>query len=273
MRRSDVLHTITNLKGEEGHQWVVDTYNSIEPRPRGYKLQDKDPWCASTVSAVFHSLGYDDLAECSCTVMVSKAKELGLWVEDDAFIPQTGDVIMYDWQDNGSGDNQGNPDHVGIVVKVTDKKITVREGNKAKSVGNRTIDANGKFIRGYIVPPYEDDVEGDSQSLEQDVDNLTPVEEKPEEKPQTASERYIVGKTYTVSVRSALNVRRTPKGALVGYANLTADGKKHAFASGALKNGTRVTCLEVKAFSDSDIWIKIPSGWICAVDGDKTFVV
>jgi len=26
---------------------------------------------------------------------------------------------MYDWQDSGIGDNTGNPDHVGIVTKVT----------------------------------------------------------------------------------------------------------------------------------------------------------
>lgn len=269
MKRSDVLHTITNLKGEEGHQWVVDTYNSIEPRPRGYKLQPKDAWCASTVTAVLHSLGYDDIAECSCTVMTKKAQDLGIWVEDDGYTPKTGDIIMYDWQDDGKGDNMGNPDHVGFVVKVTDKKITVREGNKAKSVGNRTIDVNGKYIRGYIVPPYEDDTE----EIRDDVAESPSVSEKAEEKPKTSPQRYVIGKVYTISVKSALNVRRTPKGELVGYANLTADGKKHAFASGALKNGTRVTCLEVKVFSDSDIWIKIPSGWICAVDGIKTFVV
>lgn len=86
---------------------------------------------------------------------------------------------------------------------------------------------------------------------------------------------YKVGNTYTVDVRSALNVR---SGAgkdkpLVGYNNLTSDGKQHAYLSGALMNGTKVTCLEVKEFSPKDIWIKIPSGWICAVDGNKRFVV
>ena len=125
MKRPDAIHKITNLRGENAHRWVVDTYNSIEPLPRGYKLQDKDPWCASTVSAVFHSLGYNDLAECSCPMMVQKAKDLGIWKENDDYTPEAGDIIMYDWQDDGKGDNMGNPDHVGIVVKVTDKKITV----------------------------------------------------------------------------------------------------------------------------------------------------
>lgn len=272
MKRADVLHKITNLKGDSAHKWVVDTYNSIEPLPRGYKLQNKDPWCASTVSAVFHSLGYDDLAECSCPMMVQKAKSLGIWKENDDYTPETGDVIMYDWQDDGKGDNMGNPDHVGIVVKVTDKKITVREGNKSNSVGNRTIDINGKFIRGFIVPPYE----GDTGLLDEEVTENAPAEEKAKEKPQSEVKTpYTIGQTYTIDVRSALNVR---KGAgknygLVGYANLTTDGKKHALPTGALRSGTRVTVKEVKVNSDTDIWVRIPSGWICAVDGDRKFVI
>jgi hypothetical protein len=105
--------------------------------------------------------------------------------------------------------------------------------------------------------------------------NSTSKKKKPVKKPSAKSERYIVGNTYTIDVRSALNVR-TGAGKdfpLVGYNNLTEDGKSHAYETGALKNGTKVTCLEVKENSDKDIWIRIPSGWICAVDGDKTFVV
>ena len=274
MKRSDVLHTITNLKGEAGHKKVLEVYNEQNPLPRGYKLQEKDPWCAGTVTAVFLMNGYSDIAECSCTVMTKKAQDLGIWIEDDAYIPKCGDVIMYDWQDNGKGDNGGNPDHVGIVVRVNDNKITVREGNKAKTIGNRTIDVNGKFIRGYIVPPYDDDTDV-SEDLKQEVSELSPVEEKPQE--MVSSEvisPYKVGQTYTIQVRSALNVR---KGAgksygLVGYAGLTPDGRKHAIGS-ALRNGTRVTVNEVKVISASEIWVKIPSGWICAVDGDRKYVV
>lgn len=157
MKRSDVLHEITNLKGADAHDWVVDTYNSISPRPRGYKLQSKDPWCAATVSAVLHKCGYDDLAECSCPVMTQKARDKGIWIEDDSYIPKAGDIIMYDWQDNGQGDNEGNPDHVGIVVKVDGDNITVREGNKNGSVGNRQIKVNGRYIRGFITPQYEEE--------------------------------------------------------------------------------------------------------------------
>lgn len=274
MKRSDVLHEITNLKGEEGHKWVVETYNDIKPLPRGYKLKDSDPWCAATVSAIFHKLGYDELAECSCPEMVKKAKALGLWVENDSYTPKPGDIIMYDWQDNGKGDNVGNPDHVGVVTKVTDKKITVREGNKGGTFGNRNIDVNGKFIRGFIVPKYEDDTAVDSSKKDEEPSVSPTVAEKAPETPTAAPQsHYKVGVVYTVNVKSALNVRKGPskKYGLVGYNNLTADAKKHAVGS-ALRPGTRVTCTDVRK-DDTSTWIRIPSGWICAVDGDKKYLV
>lgn len=272
MKRNEVVKTINNLKGEEGHQKVLEVYNSQKPLPRSYKLQYKDPWCAATVSAVFLMNGYNALSEVSCTMMTKKAKDLGIWVEDDAYVPQIGDVIMYDWNDNGKGDNEGTPDHVGIVIKVDKNKIVVREGNKNKTVGNRDITVDGIHIRGYITPPYE----ADTGLLDEEVINVSTPTEKPQEKAQTKRDEgyYKVGGTYTIRVNSALNVR---KGAgknypLVGYAGLTADGKKHAFKSGALKNGTRVTVKAIEIVNGVT-WLQIPSGWICADTGSAKYVI
>ena len=267
MNRQEVVDKIKSLKGEEGHKWVVDTYNTIKPLPRGYKIKMSDAWCAATVSAVFHSFGYDDIAECSCARMVDKAKAKGIWIENDAFTPQLGDVIMYDWQDSGKGDNVGNPDHVGIVIDVKANKIVVREGNKKNTLGNRDVLVNGVTIRGYITPPYK--AQEEAKPVEPTIKPSAPV--KPQEKPQTSS--YKVGNVYTVNVRSALNVR---KGAgknygLVGYNNLTQDAKKHAVKySSALLNGTKVTCNEVKVIGN-ETWMRIPSGWICAKSGANTY--
>lgn len=272
MIRSKIVSTINNLKGEAGHKKVLEVYNAQKPLPRGYKLQAEDPWCASTVSAVFLMNGCSDFSECSCPVMVKKAKDLGIWVENDAYVPKVGDIVQYDWQDNGKGDNVGEPDHVGIIIKVDGDKFTVREGNKGGTIGNRTLEVNGKYIRGFIIPHFEDD----SDEKEEEATNSPSEEEKAEETAENeVKSPYIVGKTYTVSVRTALNVRKgAGKGyGLVGYAGLTDDGKKHAYPNGALKNGTRVTVEEVKVISPTDIWVKIPSGWICAVDGNKKFVI
>lgn len=155
MNRSEVVRRVNDLYGDAGHQKVLTIYNSQQTLPRNYKLKATDAWCAATVSAVFLMAGDKSFVECSCSHMIDKAKNLGIWIEDDNYIPSPGDVIMYDWQDNGDGDNKGMPDHVGIVISVTGKKFVVREGNKNNSIGNRDMKVGGKYIRGYIVPKYE----------------------------------------------------------------------------------------------------------------------
>lgn len=152
MKRDKVVKTINAITS---HDQVLKIYNSQSTLPRGYKLQLSDPWCAATVSAVFIQNGYYDISECSCDEMLKKAKRLGIWVEADNYKPNIGDVLLYDWQDSGSGDNTGYPDHVGIVINTYDNYFIVREGNKANAVGNRTVKYNDKYIRGFITPKYE----------------------------------------------------------------------------------------------------------------------
>lgn len=157
MKRSGIVNTIKELSGDWGHQEVVRIYNSQNPLPRGYKLQQKDPWCAATVTAVFLQNGCNLFAECSCPAMIQKAKEAGIWQEADTHQAQPGDVIMYDWQDSGLGDDSGTADHTGIVIEVDHDWMTVREGNKAGTLGNRKVQVNSRYIRGFICPEFEEE--------------------------------------------------------------------------------------------------------------------
>lgn len=146
------------LKEADGSfKTIIDTYNSHKPLARGYAVKYTDAWCATFVSAVAVKLGYTDIipTECSCSKMIELLKKIGSWVESDNRTPAPGDLIFYDWNDSGSGDNVGNPDHVGIVEKVSGAEITVIEGNYSNSVKRRTIAVNGKYIRGYGVPKYD----------------------------------------------------------------------------------------------------------------------
>jgi hypothetical protein len=82
-------------------------------------------------------------------------KKKGIWEEADDHVPKPGDLIFYDWQDDsGKGDNTGNPDHVGIVEKISGDTIIVIEGNYANSVMRRHIRIGARYIRGYGVPKY-----------------------------------------------------------------------------------------------------------------------
>lgn len=90
--------------------------------------------------------------------------------------------------------------------------------------------------------------------------------------PAPSGPSYRTGTVYTL-LADHLRVRTGPG---TGYATksrkqLTANAKTNAYANGTLKKGTRVTCKDVRK-NGSDIWIKIPSGWIAAYYGGKKYV-
>ncbi len=163
------------------HRAIIDRYNAQAVLPRGYKVTYTDAWCATFVSVVSLEAGFEKImpTECSCPQMVTLYKALGRWVENDAYVPKPGDIIMYDWQDSGSGDNQGTPDHVGIVVSASERGMKIIEGNLNNAVGYRSIPVNSRYIRGYCVPDYakicddaEDECEGGRTAMYQKIESV-----------------------------------------------------------------------------------------------------
>ena len=135
--------------------------------------------------------------------MIDQYKELGLWVENDAYTPKPGDLILYDWEDNGKGDCKGAPNHIGIVVSVNvkDREITDIEGNNNKRKGHpvsyETVDINGKYIRGFMTPRFDVengilftldrvDVDVNAQETEEPQDVVT---EEPTSMPEEVLEK------------------------------------------------------------------------------------
>ena len=144
-----------------------------------------------------------------------------------------GDILVY---------NRGTYGHV-VIVNADNKALEQnKNGNKKITVGN--ID------KGYIAIHRPNKI---------DLGNSTVT--------------YKVGQVYTTQV--ALKVR---KGAGTDKeqkkrTDLTADGQKHAYNynSAVLKSGTRVTALETKKLG-SNIWLRIPSGWIAGFYDNKKYV-
>jgi len=148
------------VQGDDTHRAIVDMYNTYKPLPRGHKLTYTEPWCAGNASSLAIEAELTTIipVECSCNNQIAAFKAKGRWQEDDAFVPQMGDLVYYDWDDPATNyattDNKGVVEHVGIVDSVEGTVITVIEGNYSQSVKYRTIRVNGRYIRGYGVPDY-----------------------------------------------------------------------------------------------------------------------
>lgn len=164
------------------HYEMLDIYNSQRPLPRGTRMQATWPWCAMFVSAVSLQCGLREImpTECGCPGMVRLYQELGRWVENDAYVPSPGDVIFYDWQDMGYGDNVGQPDHVGIVTACDGQTMTIIEGNCDNAVKTRALAANARFIRGFGCPDYANKADG-AEPTPEPTPAPTPEPEKPAE--------------------------------------------------------------------------------------------
>lgn len=156
-------------ESDGSHKEIIDVYNSHKPLARGYAVKYTDAWCSTFVSAVSIKLGYTDIipTECGCEKHIELFKRIGAWVEDESRVPEAGDIIFYDWNDNGVGDNKGSADHIGIVEEVSENTITIIEGNYNNSVARRKLQVNAKYIRGYGVPKYDKNVPKHSKTIEE----------------------------------------------------------------------------------------------------------
>lgn len=160
----DLANSWIGRKESNGsHKYIIDIYNGYTKKlPRGIQMQYDWAWCACTWSAIAIKLGYTDIMpiEISCGHLIEAAKKMGCWVENDSYIASLGDAILYDWDDTGTGDNKGWPEHVGVIVEVNKKDgyFIVVEGNYNNSVKKRKIAINGKYIRGFITPKYDKEV-------------------------------------------------------------------------------------------------------------------
>lgn len=224
------------LKMSNGsHKVIIDTYNKHKPLPNGYKVKYTDSWCATTVSAAAikaekeTGVKFTSIIpkECSCPRQIELFKKLGEWEENDAYVPTVGDIIYYDWQDNGKGDNKGVPDHVGVVYSVSAKRITLIEGNKSRAMGLRTISVNGKYIRGFGRPKYSKLVTKSSKKS----DTKKVVEKKTTTTKKHSSTTSTTKKATTSKPKFKAGAKFTAK-ALAVYASASAS------KSSANKSGT-----------------------------------
>ena len=104
-----------------------------EPYWSWYGFGIRVEWCACFVSWCANQCGYIDTGVCpkfaGCGNGVQWFKDRGQWI-DGSDEPVPGMIIFFDWDNKGgSGPQDGEADHVGIVQKVEDGIIYTVEGN------------------------------------------------------------------------------------------------------------------------------------------------
>lgn len=226
---------------------IIDVYNSFRPLPRGYAVSYNDAWCATFISACAVAVGYTEIIprECSCPNMISLFQSMGRWIENDGYIPKPGDIIFYDWQDTGAGDNRGEPDHVGIVEACDGRYITVIEGNISDSVGRRTISVNGRYIRGYGIPDY------DAETTQTD-NPPTAAPPAPKAVDVTARKEVISFGSMGKDVRLLQFILED-----LGLYKVGIDGESGTGTVNAIKDFQRSNNLEVDGVAGKDTWTKL----------------
>ncbi len=116
-----------------------------------YGFAQREEWCACFVSWCADQCGYIEAGVIPKFSLCSAGME---WFEsqgqfmDGSYVPATGDLVFFDWE------NDGSIDHVGIVESVVDGNIYTVEGNSGDKVGRRSYPIGYGQIVGYGVPAY-----------------------------------------------------------------------------------------------------------------------
>ncbi len=139
------------IDGERtGNQEIVDIALSQvgnvggQPYWSWYGFDYRVEWCACYVSWVLNQAGYSEPKFAACTSQgVPYFTSNGRWTNSDYTNIAPGDIIFFDW------DNNGNPNHVGIVIGTDGTKVYTIEGNSGDECKIRDYDLNSSYIFGY----------------------------------------------------------------------------------------------------------------------------
>ena len=122
-----------------------------EPYWKWYGFNTHVEWCACFVSWCADQCGYIENGIIPKYAVVSDGinwfKARGQY-QNRKYEPQPGDIIFFDWE------NDGLADHTGIVKSCEDGIVTTIEGNSHDRCVEKTYRQGATFINGYGVPKY-----------------------------------------------------------------------------------------------------------------------
>lgn len=124
-----------------------------EPYWSWYGFESHVEWCACFVSWCAAQCGYIDTGVCpkfaGCGNGVQWFRDRGQWL-DGSVEPAPSMIIFFDWDnEGGSGPQDGEADHVGIVERVKDGTIYTVEGNNNNFCRQDSYTVGDHRILGY----------------------------------------------------------------------------------------------------------------------------
>lgn len=191
-----LLRLLRYLGIKEGgleHNEIVKAYNTLQGRPeglpRGIKAVMDYDWCAIFAAGQAHAMGLTDAypMEMSCSKIIEIAKDMGIWIEDDSYIPVPGDWCIFAWKGQEGQENTLAPNHIGAVYFSDGEIFLTVEGNKGDTVGTRALQVGDKRIRGFVHPDFSVCI-GKSiapgEPVTQPVEPVQPIYRRLEEVPE-----------------------------------------------------------------------------------------
>jgi hypothetical protein len=116
-----------------------------------YGFDSRVEWCACFVSWCADQCGYIDSGLipkfAGCIDGANWFKSNNRW-NDRNYEPKAGDIIFFDWEDDGT------TDHVGIVEKCENGTVYTVEGNSGDACRQRQYTVGSRNIYGYGIPAY-----------------------------------------------------------------------------------------------------------------------
>lgn len=116
-----------------------------------YGFDSRVEWCACFVSWCADQCGYIDSGLipkfAGCIDGANWFKSNNRW-NDRNYEPKAGDIIFFEWEDDGT------TDHVGIVEKCENGTVYTVEGNSGDACRQRQYTVGSRNIYGYGIPAY-----------------------------------------------------------------------------------------------------------------------
>lgn len=151
----------------------------------------------------------------------------------------------------------GYAGHIFIIDCVNDYTITYYDTNgsgKHDKMTKRIKPFNNVFISGVLRPKNQININSDKSN----------------------KILFNIGKNYKLLYNMNVRKKAGLNSPIKKKKELTIDGQKHCVKglyNGVLKKSTIVTVLEINRKIKGQIWLRIPSGWICGYKDNKIYLI